>query len=200
MGRNEVTQGEWEEIMGNNPSRFKGARLPVERISWYDAIEYCNKRSEKEGLTPAYQRSDDSVDCDFSASGYRLPTEAEWEYAARWGNSADLSLVYEGEPNVNSIGWFTMNSGERPQPVMTKAPNALGLYDMSGNVYEWCWDWYGRYDNDSPQDPSGPASGDFRVIRGGSWTSTENSLRHTGRSGEDPRSGRNYIGLRVVRR
>jgi formylglycine-generating enzyme required for sulfatase activity len=200
MGRNEVTQEEWEELMGDNPSYFKGARLPVENISWYDAIAYCNKRSEKEGLTPAYQGSGDSIVCDFSASGYRLPTEAEWEYAARWGNSVDLSLVYIGEPNVNSISWFTMNSGQKTQPVMTKVPNTLGLYDMSGNVYEWCWDWYDRYGNDSPQDPTGPASGEFRVIRGGSWLSAGTSLRHTGRSGENPSARNSYIGLRVVRR
>ncbi|MFP3090253.1 formylglycine-generating enzyme family protein [Treponema sp. TIM-1] len=200
IGKNEVTQAEWVEIMEDNPSYFKGDRFPVENISWYDAVEYCNKRSIKEGLVPAYQGSGDAIVCDFTASGYRLPTEAEWEYAARWGNNTDLSLVYDGNPNVNSTGWFTMNSGESSRTVMTKRPNALGLYDMSGNVYEWCWDWYESYAGGRQQNPLGPASGTFRVIRGGSWLSTENSLRHTSRGCESPSIRNSYIGFRVVRR
>jgi formylglycine-generating enzyme required for sulfatase activity len=200
IGNTEVTQEEWVEVMEDNPSYFKGGLLPVENISWYDAVEYCNKRSLKEGFVPAYQERDDTIVCDFTASGYRLPTEAEWEYAARWGDNRDLSFIYTGEQNVNTVGWFAMNSRESTRPVMTKSPNNLGLYDMSGNVYEWCWDWYENYANAGQENPTGPASGVFRVIRGGGWLSTETGLRFTGRSGEFPAARNNYTGLRVVRR
>lgn len=199
LGKNEVTQEEWMEIMESNPSYFKGPLLPVESISWYDAVEYCNKRSVKEGLVPAYQGSGDSIVCDFTASGYRLPTEAEWEYAARRGTNMDMELMYTGEQNVNNIGWFTMNSGEKSWPVMSKNPDYMGLYDMSGNVYEWCWDWYENYTGERQRNPAGPASGTFRIIRGGSWLSSENSLRLTGRSGEVPSIRSSYIGFRLAR-
>jgi formylglycine-generating enzyme required for sulfatase activity/TolB-like protein len=199
MGISEVTQREWMEIMEQNPSYFKGEYLPVESVSWYDAVDYCNKRSLKEGLTPAYQETGDTIICDFTASGYRLPTEAEWEYAVRGGNKAPPSLVYADVQDVNDIGWFTMNSGMKSQPVRTKRPNGLGLYDMSGNISEWCWDWYEGYKDEIQENPIGPSSGSLRVIRGGDWTSGETQLRATARRCEFPSVRDAHIGFRVVR-
>ncbi|MDR1374834.1 MAG: SUMF1/EgtB/PvdO family nonheme iron enzyme, partial [Treponema sp.] len=130
MGKYEVTQGEWIRVMGSNPSNWKGDTLPVEKVSWYDAVEYCNKLSRQEGLTPAYWGSRDSITCDFNATGYRLPTEAEWEYAAKGGNKGSMTYEYAGGNAVDSVAWYDGNSGNRTHPVGTKQPNSLGLYDM----------------------------------------------------------------------
>jgi formylglycine-generating enzyme required for sulfatase activity len=187
MGKYEVTQKEWMEIMGTNPSHFKGDTLPVENISWYDAVEYCNKRSLNEGLTPAYRidktRRDGNntneydevkwvVTWDRTMNGYRLPTEAEWEYAAKGGNKDPVAYEYAGSNDPNSIAWYTDNSGGKTHPVGTKAPNSLDLYDMSGNVWEWCWDWHGDYGSGAQTDPLGASSGTSHVTRGGSWYNT----------------------------
>jgi len=169
IGKYEVTQKEWQEIMGTNPSNFNGENLPVENVSWYDAIEYCNKRSIKEGLTPAYSGSGNNITCDWNANGYRLPTEAEWEYAAKGGNGSPGNYIYSGSNTIDDVAWYTNNSENRTHPVGTKAPNILGLYDMSGNVWEWCWDWYGSYSSDSQIDPRGAVFGTLRVMRGGSF-------------------------------
>jgi formylglycine-generating enzyme required for sulfatase activity len=201
MGKYEVTQKEWVEIMGANPSHFKGDTLPVEQVSWHDAIEYCNKRSLREGLTPAYRGSGDSVTCDLSASGYRLPTEAEWEYAAKGGaNGAYLTYEYAGSNSVDGVGWYNGNSSRRTHPAGQKQPNDLGLYDMSGNVWEWCWDWYGNYPGGSQTDPVGPASGSRRVLRGGSWENSAPLLRSAHRGGDTPKNRYGIYGFRLVRR
>jgi formylglycine-generating enzyme required for sulfatase activity len=199
MGKYEVTQKEWTEVMGNNPSNFKGDTLPVEKVSWYEAVEYCNRLSLKEGLTPAYRGSGDSIVCDFNATGYRLPTEAEWEYAAKGGNKSFLSYEYAGGNGVDRVAWYSGNSGSRTHPVGTKEPNDLGLYDMSGNVWEWCWDWYGSYSSGSQTDPRGASSGTYRVLRGGSWHTDAARVRSAYRGRNAP-SDRYYdLGFRLVR-
>ena len=199
MGKYEVTQRKWQELMGNNPSNFKGDNLPVENISWFEVIEYCNKRSVKEGLTPCYQGSGNSITCDWSANGYRLPTEAEWEYAAKGGNKNFLTHLYSGSSSAGAVAWYDGNNGNTTHPVGTKAPNDLGLYDMSGNVYEWCWDWYGNYGSGAQTDPTGAVSGTGRVYRGGSWSGSASFVRSSYRNSFGPSFRLSYLGFRLVR-
>jgi formylglycine-generating enzyme required for sulfatase activity len=168
-------------------------------VNWYEAVEYCNRLSLKEGLTPAYRGSGDSIVCDFNATGYRLPTEAEWEYAAKAGNKNYLSYEYSGGNSVERVAWHSGNSGNSTHPVGTKQPNDLGLYDMSGNVWEWCWDWYGSYSGGSQTDPRGASSGTSRVVRGGSWNSDAASVRSAIRRYNPPSNRRDYLGFRLVR-
>lgn len=188
----EVTQGEYQAITGSNPSYTNigfGANYPVNQVSWYSMIKYCNLKSTAEGLTPVYRISGstntatwgavptggnnstwDAVVCDWSANGYRLPTEAEWEYAAR-GATNTPDYLYSGSDNPVDVSWHATNGGGHSHEVGTKAPNSLGLYDMSGNCWESCWDWWGEYYyNTSPvNNPKGPSSGVYRIMRGGSW-------------------------------
>lgn len=193
IGRNEVTQEEWTEIMGDNPSYFKGPRFPVENISWYDAVEYCNKRSVKEGLTPAYQGSGDSIVCDFTASGYRLPTEAEWEYAAR----SETTTAYNTGNTITGEqarfgGGSTSDAGHYPA-------NSFGLYDMHGNVFEWCWDFYGPYSVEDQTNPAGAEEGGDRVLRGGGSIDQAQHLRSALRVYYPPSTKFFDVGFRVVR-
>ncbi len=198
IGKYEVTQAEWQEAMGRNPSRFKGTNRPVERVSWYDAVEYCNKLSQREGLTPVYRINGKSVTANWNADGYRLPTEAEWEYAAR-GGSSSRGYKYAGSDNVGRAGWYDDNSGDKTHPVGGKSPNELGIYDMSGNVWEWCWDWKGAYSSGSQTNPKGPGSGSGRVLRGGSWVDSARYLRSAYRSSGSPGISHDSIGFRLVR-
>jgi len=203
MGRHEVTQLEYETVMGSNPSYWKGGNLPVEQVSWHDAIEYCNKRSVQEGLTPAYSGSGNNISCDFKANGYRLPTEAEWEFTSRGGIKNYSTGIYSGSNNADSVAWYDANSGGKTHPVGTKAANSLGLYDMSGNVWEWCWDWFGAYGVSNQTDPagdaSGVASGSNRVYRGGGWSSSARYLRSAYRSYGTPSGRSSNLGFRLVR-
>jgi formylglycine-generating enzyme required for sulfatase activity/TolB-like protein len=199
LGKYEVTQKEWVEVMGSNPSRLKGDNLPVEEVSWYEAVEYCNKRSVKEGLTPAYRGSGDSIICDFNATGYRLPTEAEWEYAAKGGNKDLMVYEYSGGNSAGAVAWYTDNSGGQTHPVGTKQPNSLGLYDMSGNVWEWCWDRYGSYSSGAQTDPRGASSGFHRVHRGGSWDYAAAHVRSANRSINAPSIRFSNVGFRLLR-
>ena len=200
MGKYEVTQKEWKEIIGSNPSDFKGDNLPVEDVSWYDVVEFCNKKSEREGLTPCYSGSGSNVSCNFSVNGYRLLTEAEWEYAAR-GGSKSRGYKYSGSSNPDDVAWYDGNSGSKTHQVGSKRSNELGLYDMSGNVYEWCWDWYDEdyYRNSPSSNPKGPSSGDARVLRGGSWLFNTELMRCAARSSVIPVGMVSINGFRYAR-
>ena len=179
----EVTQAEYEAVMGKNPSCFKGARLPVERVSWYDAVDYCNRRSEAEGLTPCYTGSrKKGWTCDFAADGYRLPTEAEWEYAARGGKDG-MGSLYSGSDSAAHVAWYGDSHNGSTHEVMGKAANELGLYDMSGNVWEWCWDFYGGYSHRPQRNPTGAERETLRVVRGGSWYADVYKCRVSARTG-----------------
>ncbi len=172
---------------------------PVIEVTWYGAAEYANWLSAESGLTKVYTINGSTVTADWSANGYRMPTEAEWEYAARGGN-ASKGYLYAGSDNAGEVAWYGDNSGDRTHPVGGKAPNELGLYDMSGNVSEWCWDWYGSYSSGSQSDPGGPASGSRRVFRGGRWNIGAWALRSTDRNGYSPDFCYYDLGFRLVRR
>ena len=248
MKETEVTQSQWRLVMGNNPSYFKGDDRPVELITWFEALEYCNALSRREGLTPVYRsilgeqletqlpsglvinegRILGDVTADWTANGYRLPTEAEWEYAARAGSK---TAIYTGNitikginnaPELDRIAWYGGNSGygypystgydssewtetqytvsrSGTRTVGEKMPNGYGLYDILGNVWEWCWDWYGDYPTVRQTDPVGPSGGSYRVFRGGSWIIGARYLRSAYRSYSTPSSRDDSLGLRPVR-
>jgi len=153
IGETEVTQALWQAVMGNNPSNWKGDNLPVEHVSWEDAQKFIENLNRLTGRT------------------FRLPTEAEWEYAAR-GGSKSRGYKYSGSNSISSVAWYDGNSGDRPNPVKGKQANELGLYDMSGNVWEWCSDWHDKYSSGSQHNPGGPSTGLCRVMRGGGWSSS----------------------------
>jgi formylglycine-generating enzyme len=221
IGKYEVIQKEWNEVMGTNPSKFKGDSLPVETVTWYDCIEYCIKRSEKEGLQPYYNLNKDSVDtnnvCEYDslkyavtinpdANGYRLPSEAEWEYAAG-GGSKSKSYNYSGGNELEQVGWYWKNAGDsilsgswswpaleknnnKTKLVGRKLPNELGIFDMSGNVREWCEDWY--VDQDTK-------SGLARSQRGGGWMGSEYRCEIAGRDNFEATGKGPDQGFRVCR-
>jgi len=174
IGKYLITQAQYKKIMGKEPSFFKGDNLPVERVSWHDAVAFCKK------------------------VGGRLPTEAEWEFAARGGNKSK-GYIYSGSNNINEVAWYSNNSGGTTRVVGTKAPNELGTHGMSGNVWEWCNDWYSFYPEVPVSDPKGPIRGTFRVIRGGSWSSFARvGLRNAIRDYILPNLSSQYWGFRVV--
>jgi formylglycine-generating enzyme required for sulfatase activity len=203
MGKNEVTQREYEQVMRTNPSKFFGASLPVERVSWFDAVAYCNARSIIEGLTPAYVIRETEILWDHNADGYRLPTEAEWEYACRAGTKAAFNVGNNITPNqANFDGNYPYNKQfkgryrARTLTARSFSPNDWGLYDMHGNVYEWCWDQYKPYGSAASLDGSLSSPG---VIRGGSWTSEARFLRSANRASMDHTAKTDYVGFRVAR-
>jgi formylglycine-generating enzyme required for sulfatase activity len=207
MDRSPVTQAQWdrlkEDIGVPEPSHFKGPDRPVEMVSWPIAARYCNARSEDEGLQPCYDL--DTGKCDFKKTGYRLPTEAEWEYACRAGSTGD----YYFGGDVRQLGeyaWFADNAGKQTHPVGQRKPNAWGLFDMYGNVAQWCNDIYGKdYYAKSPKDnPRGPDAGDKYVLRGGAWTLSAGSIRSSYRTADTPGAAdacfaRDAVGFRCVR-
>ena len=182
IGETEVTQELWEAVMGSNPSYCKGNnQRPVERVSWNDCQEFINKLNRLTG------------------KNFRLPTEAEWEYAARGGKySKDYVYKYSGSNNADEVAWYYDNSGDETHPVKTKKANKLGLYDMSGNVDEWCNDWWGFYHSNSQPNPTGPSRGECRVLRGGSWFNDDRDLCVSGRGGSTPDGRGSNFGLRLA--
>jgi formylglycine-generating enzyme required for sulfatase activity len=202
-----VTQAQWDAVMGGvpDPSRHEGADLPVHDVTWRQAVAYCNARSRAEGLTPAYTITAAAVTWDRQADGWRLPTEAEWEYLARGGSTAALpsgpltELNCRLDPNLDAVGWYCGNGPDAPQPVAGKQANGLGLHDVCGNVREWCWDWYAAHDGAPALDPEGPASGVRRVCRGGSWYGAAQDCRSAARGALPPDSTDDTVGLRPVR-
>lgn len=190
MQTTEVTQGQWRKIMGNNPSYFKncGDDCPVDNVSWNDAQDFIRKLNQKEG-----------------ANKYRLPTEAEWEYACRAGSItafANGSITETGcgyDPNLDIMGWYCGNSGKKPHPVAQRKPNAFGLYDMHGNIWEWCQDWYGPYPSRHVSDPTGPSSGSGMVLRGGGWHEDVEGCRSALRVGRSLASKAGTMGFRLAR-
>lgn len=228
MGKYEVTQAEYEKYCSygsSSPSSSygDGDNYPAYYVSWYDALIYCNKRSMAEGLTPCYSISGstdpekwgtvptssdntwNAVVCDWNANGYRLPTEAEWEYAARAGDNTVASLTYSGTSDVNKLGeyaWYKSNSNGTTHEVGTKKANGFGLYDMSGNLWEWCWNWFtNSYDAETEggSNPTGASAGSFRVYRGGSWNNDSGSYAVSYRDRSYPNDRYGSLGFRVVR-
>ncbi len=197
IGTYEVTQDIYQERMIHNPSRWKGAKLPVEQVSWFDAIRFCNALSVKDGFEEVYTIDGINVICDWDAVGYRLPTEAEWEYAAR-GGSLSESYDYAGSNSIEDVAWYLNNGGMQTHPVGMKKANELGVYDMSGNVLEWVWDWYGRYDGYEWTNPTGIQTGNHRVLRGGSYIVEASHVSTTFRYYTNPSSKFSHYGFRVL--
>ena len=179
IGKYEVTQALWQTVMGNRPSNFKGYNLPVEQVSWDDCQEFISKLNRITGKM------------------FRLPTEAEWEYAARGGKKS-RGYQYSGSNNLSDVAWYNENSGYETYAVGTKQPNELGIYDMIGNVCEWCQDWYGAYSSSSQVNPTGANSGSRRVYRGGSWRYPAPYCRSSVRAAGEPNSRDDFLGLRLV--
>ena len=168
IGKTEVTQALWQAVMGSNPSYFEGDDLPVEQVSWDDCQEFIRKLNSLTG------------------QNFRLPTEAEWEFACRGGNNS-RGYKYSGSNYIDNVAWYDGNSGDKTHPVATKSPNELGIYDMSGNVWEWCADWYGDYSSGRQTNPKGPYGGSRRVYRGGCWFSYAGGCRSSFRSSTSTR-------------
>jgi formylglycine-generating enzyme required for sulfatase activity len=182
LGKTEVTQAQWQELMGNNPSNFKGAELPVEEVSWDDAMAFCRKLTKRERVAGRLPEEYE----------YTLPTEAQWEYVCRAGSTG----AYASDLDV--IAWYWSNSEGTTHPVGTKQSNAWGFYDMQGNVWEWCADWYGDYPNGSVTDPTGPSSGSLRVVRGGGWGLVAGGCRCADRGGNGPGGRNGVLGFRLA--
>ena len=179
LGKTEVTQALWTAVMGSNPSSFKGDNKPVERVSWDDCQEFISRLNAATG------------------KNFRLPTEAEWEFAARGGNNS-RHYQYSGSNNLFDVAWYTDNSSYTTQDVASKQANELGIYDMSGNVWEWCSDWHGSYSSNHQYDPAGPTSGSSRVYRGGSWDFNARDCRSSIRCGSTPGFRDGSLGLRLA--
>jgi formylglycine-generating enzyme required for sulfatase activity len=203
MDKHLVTQEHYQQLMGDNPSRWKDPKNPVEQVRWSDAVKFCNARSQKEGLTPCYNL--DTWECNFDADGYRLPTEAEWECACRAGTKTAYFFA-DNPSQLGDYAWFEKNSGGHPRPVGQKKPNPWGLYDICGNLWHGCNDFYGvdYYQQSPKENPRGPKEGDSRVVRGGAWKFSGDNCRSGYRYNENPGYvdvcfGYDIYGFRCVR-
>ena len=217
ISRYEVTQAEYESLMHDNPSTFPGANNPVDNVTWLEAVRFCNAKSESEGLSPVYKIEGSKVTWDLSADGYRLPTEAEWEYACRAGTTTPFNLEHSiGADEANFYGHYPYEIEENyfsQQKLSTKpgiyraetikvgsfTPNKLGLYDMHGNVGEWCWDIYAAYDKNASTNPTGPTTGTRRVNRGGGWNDFAKNMRSAYRAAAPQERKLYNIGFRLAR-
>lgn len=220
IGKYELTQAEYKAVMGSNPASDYGFgdSYPVYKVSWFDAIEYCNRRSLQEGLKPCYKYASSgsnpakwpsdwksnyekhaNVSCNWIANGYRLPTEMEWMFAARGGNKTH-NFIYSGSNDPDAVAWNLSNSGSTSHTIGGKLANELGLYDMSGNVLEWCWDIFDDYPSDSKHNPKGASSGFFRVLRGGGWNNEAYTCTVAYRNGYAATDIGGLIGFRCVKR
>ena len=200
LSKYEVTQDQWKKVMDTNPSHFKncGDQCPVDSVSWYDAVEFCNKLSDSEGLTHCYKISGDKVGWDQSCTGYRLPSESEWEYAARAGTQSAFACG-DSASCLGDVAWFADNSDNTTHQVGTKKANAWGLYDMHGNVVEWVWDYSSDYPTDAQVDPVGSSAGTFRVGRGGASNRPAKVCRSANRGFGPPENIDDFLGFRVAR-
>ncbi|MFH1708628.1 MAG: formylglycine-generating enzyme family protein [Planctomycetota bacterium] len=206
IGKYEVTFAEYDaycQVTGkaqpSDQNWGRGSR-PAINVIWYDAVAFCNWLSAQEGLDKCYSINGTDVTYNTGANGYRLPTEAEWEYAARGGNK-NRGYTYSGSNDAGEVGWHDQNTGKTTQPAGGKKPNELGLFDMSGNVWEWCWDWYDdKYYCQSPREnPTGPSLGQYRVLRGGGWYGVDGLLRCASRISVKPADSYYFVGFRLAR-
>jgi formylglycine-generating enzyme required for sulfatase activity len=208
ISKYEVTVADWKAFinaakleMPAKPSWGWNDDYPITNVTWTEAIRYCNWLSKANNLKPAYTKDGDKYTCNFAANGYRLPTEAEWEFAAKGGKKSK-NYTYSGSNDLELISWYAQNSRKSPKQIGTKLANELGIYDMSGNVWEWCWDWYSPiyYKTEKRVNPVGPERGEKRCIRGGSWDSSKiDYLKPSNGLNSNPTSTNSFFGFRVVR-
>jgi formylglycine-generating enzyme required for sulfatase activity len=203
MGGTPVTRGLYRLVRSTSPERWEASKdddaLPANWLSWEDAVRFCNTLSERSGLRPSYRNTDAGWTCDWDSDGYRLPTEAEWEYACRAGTDTPRFSGWDMK-EAERFAWLFGNSGYREHAVGEKAPNPWGLYDMFGNVWEWCWDWYAdAYDPKDLDNPKGPNVGEMRILRGDSFKGVRVVLRFAGRFVGEPELRSDDVGFRCVR-
>lgn len=200
MAETPITQSQYESVQGHNSSAYQGENNPVEQVSWFDAVEFCNALSAREGLTPAYEIQGLKVTWNREANGWRLPTEAEFEFASR-GGAHSRGYEFPGSNAAGDVAWGFANSQKHTHPVKALPPNELGVYGLAGNVWQWCWDWYEFDRSNLPdKDPQGPTQGSARVSRGGAWNEDHvDAFRPYYRADDGPETKGDNLGFRIAR-